>query len=198
MFYRKFTITSKRLFQSSRVFWKKEDGVLGNGMEGINRIAVVGAGQMGCGIAQVAAQNANLSVIILDSNKAQLEKCAKFIGILLDKDIVKGKINEAEKKNILARITATDNIKHLDNVDFCIEAVSENPALKKELFVALDTVLAPHAILATNTSSISITKIASATKRPHQVFTLLSTLISDYYEGYWHAFYESSACDKTG
>ncbi|KAI8906348.1 3-hydroxyacyl-CoA dehydrogenase [Gorgonomyces haynaldii] len=132
-------------------------------------VGVIGAGQMGIGIALVAALRAKQNVLVLDSNQSQIEKGLKFIDVLLKKDVLKGKITEDESKEALQRIRSTNSIKNFGDVDFVIEAVSENPSLKRELFMNLDQITPKNAILASNTSSISITKIAAATKRPEQV-----------------------------
>ena len=135
----------------------------------IDKIGVIGAGQMGVGIAQVAANIAKKSVIILDANQSQLSKGLKFIDVLLQKDVLKGKITDEEKDEAKSRIKTTTNIKEFSDVDLVVEAVSESIGLKLELFQNLDKITPKDAILASNTSSISITKIAAATKRPSQV-----------------------------
>ncbi|KAJ3104548.1 hypothetical protein HDU97_009060 [Phlyctochytrium planicorne] len=143
---------------------------LGLRFHSVKTVGVVGAGQMGVGIAHVAAHIAKIpNVLLLDSDQGQLAKGVKLIDILLEKDILKGRITAEEKAQTLARIRTTDDINDFAEVDFAIEAVSENPSLKRELFQNLDRITQPHAILATNTSSISITKIAASTKRPEKV-----------------------------
>jgi len=124
---------------------------------------------MGIGIAQVTAAVARLPVVLMDASDKQLQKQLGFIEKILAKDVTKGKMTEDEKKATLARIKPTTSLNDFANVDFVIEAVSENPDLKNKIFKDLDEITPKHAILATNTSSISITKIAGATKRPHQV-----------------------------
>ena len=124
---------------------------------------------MGVGIAHVAASTGKKSVLLLDSSEAQLQKGYDFIKLMLSKQVSKQKITEEDKQDCLSRITLTTQIKDFSNVDFAIEAVSENPSLKRELFMNLDQITPKHAILSSNTSSISITKIASATKRPESV-----------------------------
>ena len=124
---------------------------------------------MGVGIAQVAALTAKKSVVLLDASQPQLQKGYDFIKLMLSKQVTKQKITEEEKQDALGRIITTGNIKDFAEVDFAIEAVSESPTLKRELFANLDKVMPKHAIMSTNTSSISITKIASATKRPESV-----------------------------
>ncbi|KAJ3042920.1 hypothetical protein HK097_001862 [Rhizophlyctis rosea] len=136
--------------------------------ETVKKIGVVGAGQMGAGIAQVAAGVAKLPVLLHDANKAQIDKAFKFIDVLLQKDVLKGKITSEEKDETLGRITKSD-IADFKDVDFAIEAISENSALKRELLGVLEKALPDTAILASNTSSISITRLAAATKRPEKV-----------------------------
>ncbi|TPX37574.1 hypothetical protein SmJEL517_g00678 [Synchytrium microbalum] len=135
----------------------------------IRTIGVIGAGQMGTGIAHVSAHVAKLSVILLDSNPVQVAKGMKLIDLYLEKDVVKGKITTADKDETKSRIKSTSDIRDFSSCDYVIEAVSENPALKRELFLGLDKLTPPHCILASNTSSISITKIAASTQRPTKV-----------------------------
>nr|KAJ3420596.1 hypothetical protein HK105_005486 [Polyrhizophydium stewartii] len=135
----------------------------------IESIGVIGAGQMGVGIAHVTAHVSKKPVILLDSNSEQLKKGVELIDLLLQKDVKKGKITDDERAETLSRVSTTTDMSGFSNVDFVIEAVSENPSLKRELFVNLDRITPKHAILASNTSSISITKIAAATTRPEQV-----------------------------
>ncbi|KAG0245404.1 hypothetical protein BGW41_000031 [Actinomortierella wolfii] len=137
---------------------------------GIKRVGVLGAGQMGLGIALVAANVSKLPVLLLDSNEAQLNKGLKFMDSLLAKDVAKGRLTEEQAAETRARVKTTQKIEDFESVDFAIEAVSENPELKKKLFSQLAQITAKDAILATNTSSISITKIAAAAKgREEQV-----------------------------
>ncbi|KAJ3031159.1 hypothetical protein HDV00_008493 [Rhizophlyctis rosea] len=123
---------------------------------------------MGAGIAQVAAGVAKLPVLLHDANEKQVDKALKFIDVLLQKDLLKGKITGEEKDEVLGRIIKSD-IASFSEVDFAIEAISENSALKRELLASLDKIIPADAILASNTSSISITKLAAATKRPGKV-----------------------------
>ena len=139
------------------------------GTSAIKTIGIIGAGQMGVGIAQVSALTAKKTVVLLDASQPQLQKANDFIKLMLSKQVTKQKITEEEKQDALGRIVTTGNIKDFAQVDFAIEAVSESPTLKRELFANLDKVMPKHAIMSTNTSSISITKIASATKRPESV-----------------------------
>ncbi|KAI9356316.1 3-hydroxyacyl-CoA dehydrogenase [Zopfochytrium polystomum] len=120
---------------------------------------------MGMGIAHVAAHVAKTPVIVVDPDSAQLDKGLRLVDALLEKDVTRGKITSADKLATLARITPTTDIHALSNVDLAVEAATENPALKRELFASLAGICPKHAILATNTSSISITKIAAAAGR---------------------------------
>lgn len=131
-------------------------------------IGVVGAGTMGNGIAQVFA-HANFNVILQDIGQDQLDNAIATISNSLDRLIKKEKITEAEKANSLANITTATSLEALADADVIIEAASENFAIKCDIFQQLDTLCKPSAILATNTSSISLTKIASKTNRPAQV-----------------------------
>lgn len=137
-------------------------------MSGIQKVGVLGSGQMGGGIAQVAAQ-AGFDVYLADVNQAAAEKGKAKIAAQLKKAVEKGKMTEAESASILERIRAVEGIPGLSQADLVVEAVSENPDLKFKIFRELDSACAPHAILASNTSSISITRIAAQTKRPEKV-----------------------------
>ncbi|KAJ2891072.1 hypothetical protein IWW38_003785 [Coemansia aciculifera] len=142
---------------------------MSSSVNNIKKMCVVGAGQMGIGIGLVAARIAKLDVQFVDSSPAQLEKGLSFLDKLLVKDVAKGKCTEDERTDIKARITSVSAISQITSADFVVEAVSENIELKRKIFAELSEVLPEHAILATNTSSISITKIASAAKRPENV-----------------------------
>lgn len=134
----------------------------------IQTIGVIGAGQMGGGIAQTAAQ-AGYKVLLSDVNKDAAEKGKSKIAAGLKKLVEKAKISEGDAQAILERIEAVEGLPPLSRSELVIEAVSENLDLKLKLFKQLDEICPAHAILATNTSSISITTIAAATKRPAQV-----------------------------
>lgn len=127
-------------------------------------MGVIGAGQMGLGIALVAAQKANVPVTLVDSSQAALDKGVGFAEKLLSKDVSKSRITQSQADAARALLTPTTSMEALGGVDFVIEAVPEIPQLKYDIFARLAEVCAPHAILATNTSSISITKIAAAAK----------------------------------
>ncbi len=133
-----------------------------------SKIAVIGAGQMGNGICQVFAAK-NYKVIMLDVNTEALSKGLATIEKSCDRLIKKEKITNEDKSKLLANIKTTTSYEELQSCDVVIEAVTENFNLKREIFQKLDSVLNKNAILATNTSSISITKIASVTNRPEKV-----------------------------
>ncbi len=134
----------------------------------IEHIAVVGAGQMGAGIAQVALQ-CQLRVTLVDVSESMLAKGKASIEKGFSKLVEKGKLDSASMSAALAKLALSSQVSELKAVDCAIEAVSENEELKKKIFVGLDSVVRPGGILATNTSSIPITRIASATKRPESV-----------------------------
>ncbi|MCO5142905.1 MAG: 3-hydroxybutyryl-CoA dehydrogenase [Oligoflexia bacterium] len=132
------------------------------------QFGVVGAGQMGLGIAQVASQ-AGFSVFLSDLSLDHAKKGKEKIDASLQKLVSKGKISEEDKKKVLEKIQPVNSIADLKTCDFLVEAATENISLKCEIFKKLDEVAKPGAILATNTSSISITLIAAQTKRPSDV-----------------------------
>ncbi|MDT8272124.1 MAG: 3-hydroxybutyryl-CoA dehydrogenase [Desulfomonilia bacterium] len=134
----------------------------------IRRFAVVGAGQMGSGIAQVAAAQ-GLDVIMTDIEESFLIKGVKTITTQLDRSVAKGTLSDAEKQAILGRIRTGTDLKLLADVDFVVEAASENETIKIKIFEDLDSICPSHAILATNTSSIPIGRVASGTRRPDKV-----------------------------
>lgn len=134
----------------------------------IKKIGVLGAGQMGNGIAHVFAL-CGYEVTIYDIAEAQLARAVSTISQNLERQAKKGTIHEALIAKTLARICTTQVITDLADVDFAIEAVTENEHLKLELFRKLDATVKDGSILATNTSSIPITKIAAVTSRPEKV-----------------------------
>lgn len=134
----------------------------------IQQILVVGAGQMGAGIAQVAAQS-GLTVTLVDVSADAAEKGKAKIAGLLEKAVQKGKLSAEDRDATLARITAASTLDAGKGAQFAVEAIVENEGAKKELFQKLDALLSPEAILASNTSSIPITRLAASTKRPAQV-----------------------------
>lgn len=134
----------------------------------IKIVGIVGAGQMGNGIAQVAAAS-GFSVVMQDISTAALEKGVATIRGSLDRLIKKGTVTELEKNEILARIQTSTEIQAFKNCDIVIEAATENIELKLKIFKQVDEVLPSHALLVSNTSSISITKMAAVTRRPEKV-----------------------------
>lgn len=134
----------------------------------IKKVGVVGAGAMGNGIAQAAAQ-IGCEVVMRDIETRFVEKGIQSIDKFLSKGVEKGKLEAKEKAAILGRIKGTTDMNQLKDVDFVIEAVIEDLELKKKVFKELDALCRPEVILASNTSSMSITEIASATKRPAKV-----------------------------
>ncbi len=137
-------------------------------MSTIQKIAVLGAGQMGLGIAQTGAQ-AGYSVLLADLSLDHAKRGKDKIAAQLGKLCEKGKLDASTKDAILANITPVGGTADLGSADLLIEAVSENPELKARIFKELDSVAKPEAILATNTSSISITWIAAQTRRSERV-----------------------------
>jgi len=129
---------------------------------GIRQLGVLGAGQMGTGIALVSAVRAKVPVLIHDTSPTQLTHSLTFLSALLAKDVSKGRLTPAEAADAKDRIQVVDTLAALRDVDMVVEAVSEHLELKKRVFRDLRETLNEGAILATNTSSISITKIAAA------------------------------------
>jgi 3-hydroxybutyryl-CoA dehydrogenase len=134
----------------------------------IKTVGVVGAGQMGNGIAQVAA-HAGFRVVMSDIADSFVQKGLATISKNLDRMVEKGKIPSQKRDEILGRIKGTIKIGEMADADFVVEAATENESLKLNIFKELDQACRKEAILSSNTSSISITKIASATQRPSQV-----------------------------
>ena len=132
------------------------------------KIGVIGAGTMGNGIAQTAASN-GLDVVICDISDEVVEGGIRNISKSLDRFVAKEKITEDEKESILGRIGRTTTLEDLSDCDLIVEAATENFDVKKQIFGELDAITAENTILATNTSSISITKIAAVTNRPDRV-----------------------------
>jgi 3-hydroxybutyryl-CoA dehydrogenase len=134
----------------------------------MKQIVVIGAGTMGNGIAHTAAAS-GFDVTLIDVAEAFLERGMATISTNLQRGVDKGKMTADEKQQILGRIKATSDVNAAANADIVIEAIIENLAAKTELFAKLDSITGADCILASNTSSISITKIAAATKRPDKV-----------------------------
>ena len=134
----------------------------------IEKVGVVGCGLMGAGIAQVCAQT-GYQTVVSEINDELLNKGLGMIKTQLAKSVEKGKLAKEDEEAILGRLKGTTNIEDFANCDVVIEAVVENMELKKRIFADLDRICPAHAVLATNTSCLSVTEIAMATKRPDQV-----------------------------
>lgn len=134
----------------------------------IERMMVVGAGQMGSGIVQVAAAS-GLQVSLADTGQEQVERGLQTITKNLARQVEKGKLSAEERTAILERITLTTNLTDAGNVEIVVEAVTERMAVKSELFRQLDQICPSHTILASNTSSLPITELAAVTTRPEKV-----------------------------
>ena len=134
----------------------------------VAKLGIVGAGQMGNGIAHVAAQS-GIPVVMRDLTDAFVQKGLDTVAKNLQRGVDKGKMTAAEKDAVLARISGTTELSDLAGCDLVVEAAIEKLDVKLELFKTLDGLVKPGAILATNTSSLPITKIAAATKRPDKV-----------------------------
>ncbi|HYG86521.1 MAG TPA: 3-hydroxybutyryl-CoA dehydrogenase [Azospirillum sp.] len=134
-------------------------------MPSIKKIGVIGAGQMGGGIAHVCAQS-GFDVVLSDIKDEVLQKAIAGIAKNMDRQVQKGKMSEADKAAALARITTSVELSAFSDADLVIEAATENEALKREIFKKLVPNLKAEALIATNTSSISITRLAASTDRP--------------------------------
>jgi len=132
----------------------------------IKTVGILGAGQMGNGIAKVLSATAKLDVLLVDRDNAILDKSTKFIDGLLKKDVEKQKLTETDRNDARSRLKTSSKIEDLANVDYVIEAATENPELKFKLFQNMSQIVPKDVILSSNTSSISITKIGSFTDRP--------------------------------
>lgn len=137
----------------------------------INKVMVIGSGQMGSGIAQVLAQ-AGYTVILNDINQTFVDGGLGKIVKQLDRSVEKGRMSEEEAQAAKGRISTSIDYADANDVDLVIEAATENREIKLSIFKQLDEITPAHAILASNTSSLSITEIAAATKRPNQVVGL--------------------------
>lgn len=161
-----------KLYQSLAGEFETEDlpapEISGGQMKAGSQIGIVGAGQMGNGIAQVAAQF-GFDVIMSDISAQALEKGMSTITSSCDRMIKKGTMNEEQKKTLLGHIKTAEGMQALKTCDVIIEAATENVDLKLKIFKELDQIAKPEALLCSNTSSISITKIAGVTKRPDKV-----------------------------
>lgn len=131
------------------------------------KIAVIGSGTMGAGIAQVLAKSHD--VVLRDIDEKALERAMKGIDKNLSRSVEKGRMEEAEKNAIIGRIKVSSDIADIKDADLVIEAATENAVIKKKIFEELDAVCEAKTILASNTSSLSLTEIGAATKRPEKV-----------------------------
>ncbi|KAM7221715.1 3-hydroxyacyl-CoA dehydrogenase, NAD binding domain containing protein [Rhypophila decipiens] len=147
----------------------------------VKRLGVVGAGQMGLGIALVAAQRAQVPVTLVDSSQASLDKGLAFAEKLLAKDVSKSRITQEQADSARSLLTPSTTLDDLSSVDFIIEAVPEIPSLKFDIFSKLAQIAPKHAILATNTSSISITRIAASTTKDPRDTTNSSRVVSTHF-----------------
>ncbi|OCL07792.1 hypothetical protein AOQ84DRAFT_319469 [Glonium stellatum] len=147
----------------------------------VKKLGVVGAGQMGLGIALVAAQKASVPVKLIDTSQASINKGLKFAEKLLEKDVSKERISKEDATATRERLTTSTTLDDLSDVDFVIEAIPEIPDLKTKIFSQLAQICPSHAILATNTSSISITKIAAATTKDPTDLSASSRVISTHF-----------------
>jgi len=134
----------------------------------ITRLGVVGGGQMGAGIAEVAAR-AGSHVLVMEQNAELAEKSQQRMVASLDRAVQKGKLTEEDRASALGRLAFTTDLGEFADRDLVIEAVTENEELKTDIFKKLDQVVSDSAILASNTSSIPITRLAAATGRPESV-----------------------------
>jgi len=134
----------------------------------IEKVGVVGAGTMGNGIAQVAARSGH-EVILRDVKEEFISRGMSAVDKSLQRDVDKERLSQEEKRSIISRIRTTTEWQPLSEADLIVEAVTEDVRVKTEVFRTLDELASPSAILASNTSSISITKLGAATKRPDKV-----------------------------
>ena len=134
----------------------------------ISGLGIVGGGQMGQGIAQLAA-GAGLEVRVVEANRDLLQRALEGVAKNLDKLVQRGRLPQEKKAEILKRVKGAQGLEELAGTEIIIEAVSEAEPLKLEIFRRLDSVVPPQTILASNTSSIPITRLASATRRPEKV-----------------------------
>jgi len=147
----------------------------------VKSLGVIGAGQMGLGIALVAAQKAGVPVTLVDSSQASLDKGLGFADKLLSKDVSKSRLTQEQADKARSLLRPTTSIEELGDIDFVIEAVPEIPQLKYDIFSKLAQICPKHAILATNTSSISITKIAASTTKDPTDTSASSRVVSTHF-----------------
>jgi 3-hydroxybutyryl-CoA dehydrogenase len=137
-------------------------------MGDIQLVGIVGSGIMGAGLAEVAARS-GFDVIIRSRSKAGAASSVGAVTASLDRQVAKGKLEQAERDAVLARISATDHLGRLAECDLVIESVVEDLATKRELFAELEQIVKPEGILATNTSTLPVVEMAVATQRPDRV-----------------------------
>jgi 3-hydroxybutyryl-CoA dehydrogenase len=158
----------RKYIQNYHISLKISQNGEGSESMGISTVGVVGAGAMGSGIANLAAMS-GFQVILRDVEEKYLAGAMGRIGSFLDKSVAKGKMTAEQKAEIMQRIRVTTLLEEMKEADIVIEAVIEDLEVKKEVFSQLDAIVPEQVILATNTSSMSITTIAAATKRPERV-----------------------------
>ncbi|KAG6039081.1 hypothetical protein E4U41_003349 [Claviceps citrina] len=147
----------------------------------VKSLGIIGAGQMGLGIALVAAQKAQVPVTLIDTSDKALSKGLAFADKLLAKDVSKSRITQEQADQARSLLKPSTKMEDLSSVDFVIEAVPEIPELKYDIFENLARICPRHAILATNTSSISITKIAAATTKDPTDTSASSRVVSTHF-----------------
>jgi 3-hydroxybutyryl-CoA dehydrogenase len=134
----------------------------------IKRVGIVGSGTMGSGIAEVACKN-GYEVILRSRSQGGADGMVKGLEKSLAKQVEKGRLDEADRDAAMARVRGVTDLKELADCDLVVESILEDLAVKKELFAELDTICAPHTILATNTSTLPVVEMAVSTERPGQV-----------------------------
>ncbi|CAI8166942.1 MAG: 3-hydroxyadipyl-CoA dehydrogenase [Crocinitomicaceae bacterium] len=134
-------------------------------MKSFKNVGIIGAGSMGIGIAQIASTS-NCNVFIFDQNKSACQQALKKLEKVLTRLIEKGKISTIKKDSILSNIKIVESLESMKDSDLIIEAIVENSAAKKEIFCQIESIVSNDCVLATNTSSISITSLASCLKNP--------------------------------
>ncbi|KAK5169889.1 uncharacterized protein LTR77_005867 [Saxophila tyrrhenica] len=147
----------------------------------VKKLGVIGAGQMGLGIALTASRMAKVPVTVVDNSQQSLDKGMSFADKLLAKDVQKEKISQSDSDSTRQRLQTTTKMDDLGDMDMVIEAVPEIIELKKSIFSSLAQICPPHAILATNTSSISITLIAAATTKDPKDLSASSRVVSTHF-----------------
>lgn len=133
------------------------------------QLAIVGAGQLGCGIGDLSCRHAFERVYLADACPEALDRAIKNITKSLKKSVNKGLLTDEDANAALSRLQTTTHLEELHEADFVVEAVPEDELLKKSIFSSLDMICKPDAILSSNTSSISITRLGAATRRPEKV-----------------------------